>query len=323
MEHDRTPRVNRVALRLIRSPWGRLVDGHLTALRYVSAAGRTVVLPVQWERDAGGADLVSGQASQKRWWRHFRAPAAVEVWADGGWRAGTAHVVEHRPGDLVAIRISADLGPRAALDRRTFLRLWIALVTLTEALGFAVPAVVGAALADAAWPVVLAALLAAGAVEGTLLGAGQATVLRRLLPGLDPGRWTRLTALAAVVAYALGMAPSTWASPLFEEPSGAAWAAAGIGGVLLLASIGGAQWLELRLHLRRAWRWVVATAVAWLVALGAFLLIATPLWRPGQSLPVAVLVGVVAGVVMAAVQATVTGLAMDRMVARGGADGVR
>ncbi|TIC88504.1 hypothetical protein E8D34_05070 [Nocardioides sp. GY 10113] len=198
------------------------------------------------------------------------------------------------------------------------MRLWVALVTLCEAVGFAVPAAVGALLADAPWPLLLGALLAAGAFEGALLGAGQATVLRRVLGGLDPGRWTRLTALAAVAAYALGMAPSTWAQGLYDDPTGPgaalAWALAGLGGLVLLVSIGGAQWLELRRRLPGAWRWVPAAALAWLAALAAFLVIATPLWRPGQPAALGVLIGVAAGVVMAAVQAVITGVAMSRLV---------
>lgn len=87
-------------------------------------------------------------------------------------------------------------------------------------------------------------------------------------------------------------------------------------GALLLLSIGGAQWLELRHHLARAATWVPATALAWLLALGAFLAVATPLWHEDQRLWVTLLIGVGAGIVMALVQAAVTGWWLLRLLSR-------
>ncbi|HEY9414695.1 MAG TPA: hypothetical protein VIQ30_08055, partial [Pseudonocardia sp.] len=77
-----------------------------------------------------------------------------------------------------------------------------------------------------------------------------------------------------------------------------------------------AQWLELRHHVARAASWVPATAVAWILALGAFLTIASPLWHEGQRLWVTLLIGVGAGIVMAFVQAAVTGWWLLRMLSR-------
>lgn len=87
-------------------------------------------------------------------------------------------------------------------------------------------------------------------------------------------------------------------------------------GALLLTTIGGAQYLELRHHVSGAARWIGWTAVAWLASLGAFLAIATPLWHPGQSRGAAIAVGVVAGATMAVVQAAITGLGLRRLLAR-------
>jgi hypothetical protein len=84
---------------------------------------------------------------------------------------------------------------------------------------------------------------------------------------------------------------------------------------LLVLTLGAAQWLELRHQVAHAARWIGWTATGWLVALGAFLVIATPLWHPGQSTGTAVLVGVVAGAVMAIAQAWVTGVGLVRLVA--------
>src|SRR4051794_3454929 len=67
---------------------------------------------------------------------------------------------------------------------------WFAVVTVGEFVGFCVPAAVGAATAQAPPGVAFAAVLAAGAVEGSALGFAQASVLRRALPAVGTRRWT-------------------------------------------------------------------------------------------------------------------------------------
>lgn len=187
---------------------------------------------------------------------------------------------------------------------------WTAAVTAAEAAGFLVPAVVGATTTHAAPAAGWGGLLLAGAVEGAFLGAAQAWVLGRLVPGLDRRRWVRFTSAAAVAAYALaGVAvwSMTW---------GTRWAGvvvAAVAGALLL-SLGGAQVVELRRHVPHAGRWVLWTAGAWLLALGAFLGIATPLWHEGQPVALTVAYGALAGVVMAFVQAAVTGWGLVRLL---------
>jgi hypothetical protein len=188
---------------------------------------------------------------------------------------------------------------------------WIAWVTVGETLGFAVPAAVGAATVSAPTALGIAALLAAGAVEGAVLGAAQAHVLRRALPGLPSGRWTVRTSAAAVLAYALGLAPSTvggaWPQPVLIVFAVAV-------GIALLLSIGTAQWTVLRGHVPKAARWIVITAGAWLAGLAVFFVVAPPLWQPGQPLPLVILIGVVAGLLMAATVAAVTGVGLLRLL---------
>lgn len=92
--------------------------------------------------------------------------------------------------------------------------------------------------------------------------------------------------------------------------------------VLLLASIGTGQWLELRRHLPRSWPWIPATAAAWCLGLGAFFAIAPPLWQEGQPLAV----GLLGALAMAVTMAAVTGwaaltLLKVQAVAGGLADG--
>jgi hypothetical protein len=95
------------------------------------------------------------------------------------------------------------------------------------------------------------------------------------------------------------------------------WALVGGGlvlGAALLATIGTAQWTVLRPLVPRAARWIPATALAWVIGLGAFLAVATPLWHPGQPVGLVIAVGALAGTVMAAAAAAVTGVAVVRIV---------
>ncbi|MDQ2698997.1 MAG: hypothetical protein M3Y46_09410 [Actinomycetota bacterium] len=201
-------------------------------------------------------------------------------------------------------------GRPPSLDRRWLVR-WIGVVTAAEALGFVVPAILGVIAADSSWFVPL--LLIAGAAEGALLGAGQAVVLRQRLVGLRQPAWVVLTAAGAVVAYCAGLIPSTFADVWTQWGVLAQALLLTVVAVVLLLSIGTAQWVELRRHVPRAGWWILGTAVAWLVALGLFLAIATPLWHEGQNPVVAVLVGVMAGLVMAAAMATVTRLVLKAL----------
>ena len=115
------------------------------------------------------------------------------------------------------------------------------------------------------------------------------------------------------MAYAIGMLPSSIGAGLTRLPPPVLIAGGVVAGVALLASIGTAQWLVLRHDGYDAPWWILTTAGAWLAGLGVFMAVATPLWRPGQSVIVAVLVGVTAGVLMAGTVAVLTGFAAQRL----------
>ncbi|MGY1829507.1 hypothetical protein ACI8AA_03645 [Geodermatophilus sp. SYSU D01180] len=187
-------------------------------------------------------------------------------------------------------------------------RRWLLVVTAGEALGFLVPVtavLLGAA--DLPGPAALAVLAAAGAAEGALLGAAQAAVLAPVLPDLSRRDWTLRTAAAAVVAWCLGTAPSTWASGVLDLPLAVQVPLALLAAALLLTVIGAAQWTVLRRHVPRAGRWIACTALAWLAGLLVFTAVTTPLWQPGQDpVPVAA-IGVLGGLAMALTMAAVTG----------------
>lgn len=183
-----------------------------------------------------------------------------------------------------------------------------------EAVGFAGPAAMGALVYGfgiPAWPALPLHVLAGG-FEGAVLGFTQASVLRRYVPALDVRGWVRNTTLAAMLAWLLGMLPSTIGDPLFDRwlwfsPLLAA------GSVVLLNSIGIAQWLVLRPHAVTAWWWIPANAVAWLAGIPwvfvamAFVSEGDPTWAIATA-------GVAGGVLMAATVCVVTGLALHMIL---------
>lgn len=193
-------------------------------------------------------------------------------------------------------------------------RSWTGWATAGEFAGFAVPAAVGALLANAAPGVMFLGLLTAGAMEGAVLGWAQARVLTRAVPGLDGRRWVLATSGAAALAWAIGLVPVALGERLPRIPLPVLVGGAAVAGTVLLASIGTAQWLVLRRHVPRAARWIVTTAGAWALGLAAFTAITTPLWQPGQPVVVVAAVGLLGGLVMAATVAALTGWALVRLL---------
>ncbi|MEW1811178.1 hypothetical protein AB0284_10750 [Pseudarthrobacter phenanthrenivorans] len=201
---------------------------------------------------------------------------------------------------------------------RAYLAGWVGWVTLGESLGFLAPALAQFVAATFLPDALFGLLVVAGLAEGGILGWFQARILRVRLPGLSTERWTVLTGLAAGVAWSVGMLPSTFAG-WQDWPPAARIGAGTLAAVVLLGSIGTAQWLELRRlerqHLiSRAWRWIAGSAAAWAAGLAVFTLVAPPLWQPGQPAWLVAVIGVAAAVLMAAAMALVTGLVLLRVV---------
>ena len=209
-----------------------------------------------------------------------------------------------------------------ALTRPPLFRRWLLWVGLGESVGFLAPTLAEFVTSDLPAANV-PALVAAGAVEGAVLGWAQAHVLRDAIPALSRAAWVGGTAVAAAFAWFIGLLPSTWTAVWSAWPTGLVVGAAAVAGTLLLASIGFAQWLELRRHLARSGWWILGSAAAWCVGLGVFFAVATPLWQPGQPLPLIVAIGVLAGILMAASMAAVSGLVLVRLLGSQPADRTR
>jgi uncharacterized integral membrane protein len=160
------------------------------------------------------------------------------------------------------------------------------------------------------------ALVAAGAVEGAVLGWSQARVLKHRIPALSVRGWIGGTAAAASLAWFIGLLPGAYPEVWQGWQLGAQIVVGALAGTVLLCSIGFAQWLERRRHLPRSGSWVAGSAAAWCLGLAVFFGVATPLWQPGQPLPLVVLIGVLAGILMAVSMAAATGLVLVRLLRR-------
>jgi hypothetical protein len=193
---------------------------------------------------------------------------------------------------------------------------WVAATTCGELAGFVIPAIVGAtaASADIGQTASMAVLVLAGVGEGTVLGWAQSRVLRRELPELRTGSWIRATAAGAAVAWTIGMLPSTLGRQLLELWPPLLVGLGVLAGVVLLASIGFAQWLVLRRHVDSSGVWVVANALGWVAGL-AVVFAATGI-APGNSPVVIAAFGVAGGFGMALAVALVTGLFLVRLLDR-------
>lgn len=191
-------------------------------------------------------------------------------------------------------------------------RRWLVVVSLAELAGFAVPASLGAATATASPWIGTPTLVAAGCLEGLLLGSGQAWCLRRTVPGFASRGWIRATVAGAALAWCIGVLPSLAHGWWSDWPVALLAPVAVVLGTALLLSIGTAQALSLPRNAAGKRAWVLTTAAGWAAGLGAFTAVTTPWWHTGQSTWQVIGIGVVGGAVMAVAMAAVTGLGMLR-----------
>lgn len=78
--HVPAPWVNRILVRLLRSPLSRLIDGGLMLLTVTGRrTGRTFTFPVQYVADGRALWVYAGGNDAKTWWRNLVNGADVEV----------------------------------------------------------------------------------------------------------------------------------------------------------------------------------------------------------------------------------------------------
>jgi hypothetical protein len=213
-------------------------------------------------------------------------------------------------------RTSGSLAHRArAGAERTTWRRWFTATTLGELVGFLIPvAVVSAGADELAGALRFLLVVLAGAGEGAVLGWAQSRVLRPLLPGLSTRAWTARTAAAAALAWTIGIGPSSLGAVFDGWAPAVRTAVAVPAALLLLVSIGAAQWTVLRRVLPGSGRWIGWTSAGWLAGLAVLLAVATPLWHPGQDVVLVAAIGALGGVAMAATMAAVTGWGLVRLL---------
>lgn len=139
-------------------------------------------------------------------------------------------------------------------------RDWLKACTVGELVGFVPPAITGAVLVavDAPELLLVAGLVAAGALEGLVLGWAQSRVLLWLIPGISG--WEAATAIAAGLAWLAGMGGSS----LVGAVGARALLVALPGWIIGLLAMGVLQSLRLRRVVADATSWIPATTVAWL-----------------------------------------------------------
>lgn len=116
-----------------------------------------------------------------------------------------------------------------------------------------------------------AVMILFGACEGAVVGAAQAWLLVPRVPGLQKGEWVGATALGALVAWILGLLPSTLMAAA-AEPSGQTFPEPGAATVYRLAALLGAevglilalfQWRVLRHRLAGAGGWLAVGGIGY------------------------------------------------------------
>jgi hypothetical protein len=203
--------------------------------------------------------------------------------------------------------------------KKSFYIKWVLALTLGELVGFLSPTLVGAVgylivREGTVVGTILILLLAAigGLGEGAALGFAQSVVLRPRISSLSRRNWVLYTAMAAAIAWILGMGLSVLGDPSRLHPL----VVVGyflIAGPVFLLSIGFAQWLELKKHVVKAWKWIIANAIAW--PIGVMIPVITIGLVPDKSpVWVFIIAAMTGGVIMGVVVGMITGRFLVRMM---------
>ncbi len=120
-------------------------------------------------------------------------------------------------------------------------------------------------------------LIATGAFEGVCVGTLQWAVLKQRLPAIRLRAWVLPTLIGALVAWTLGMLPSTimnlaeasspTGAPVAEPSTVVVYLLAVVMGLGLGAVLGVPQWMTLKQHVPQAGLWILANALAWAVGM--------------------------------------------------------
>lgn len=203
-------------------------------------------------------------------------------------------------------------------------RQWLFANSIGELVGLGLSAMVGVGIvALLSWwlgtvsPLLIAVIVvAAGVIEGVIVGVAQWLVLQHLLPHLPLTKWVKATAAGAFIAWALGMVPSTLidmgsvagTSEMMTIPPGVEYLLAAGMGAVLGPILGVVQWWVLREYVHQAWWWIAAQSLAWAAGMTTIFLVVGVLPMDGGMAWIALafaLAGLVAGGVVGAIHGLV------------------
>ncbi len=193
-------------------------------------------------------------------------------------------------------------------------RRWFAAVTLGGFLGVLLPLTIGVMTADATRAVAAISVASGAAIGGGILGWFQAGVLRSLLPQLRASRWMAVTAAGLTNAAAAVVLSFVYGEQISHWPTVVQMPFAVTAGIILIFSLGVAQWIVLRQFTDRAGLWIWANVVAWIAGLTAFALVVVPLWQLGQSPGWTLATGALGGLTMMVIAAAITGVYLSSVL---------
>jgi hypothetical protein len=183
---------------------------------------------------------------------------------------------------------------------------WTLATTIGELVGFAVPTIIGLiAVALKVSDIMMVPVMAvAGMGEGACFSFAQWLVLRKYIKNIEK-QWILYTAIAAGLAWIIGMLPSSLGDPS-KLPIQILVPAITILGIFFLLSIGTAQWLVLKKHVQKAGWWITANAIAWPLGV-ATTFIPITLVPDGAPIGLWIAAGITGGIMMGATVGAITG----------------
>jgi hypothetical protein len=183
---------------------------------------------------------------------------------------------------------------------------WTLATTIGELVGFAVPTIAG--LAAAALKIsdimIIPIMAVAGMGEGACFSFAQWLVLRKYIKNIEK-QWILYTAIAAGLAWIIGMLPSSLGDPT-KIPITILVPTVLFLAIFFLLSIGTAQWLVLRKHVQKAGWWIMANAIAWPLGV-ATTFIPISLVPDGAPIGLWIAAGITGGIMMGATVGAITG----------------
>lgn len=86
--------LNPILIALLHSPLHFIASGGLMTLRYTGRrSGRSITIPVGYQRNRDWVDVLVSKAPRKQWWRNFASPGRVELRVCGKRIQGVAELV--------------------------------------------------------------------------------------------------------------------------------------------------------------------------------------------------------------------------------------